>query len=148
MPARRDDAPDNPAGATKRPDPPDPRHHADAHSPHIGLELVEIPAGPYLIALRTAGSPTTTNAPGTAGTERRGGDSNPRWTDSPYRFSRPAHSTALPPLRWGRPKGSARPGRERRGGHVGTSAGGGRRTSEAGRRPPRPAARFAPAGDG
>jgi hypothetical protein len=33
-------------------------------------------------------------------------DSNPRWTDSPYRFSRPAHSTALPPLRWGRAKGS------------------------------------------
>jgi hypothetical protein len=30
---------------------------------------------------------------------RRGGDSNPRWTVSPYRFSRPAHSTALPPLR-------------------------------------------------
>ena len=29
---------------------------------------------------------------------RRGGDSNPRWTESPYRFSRPAHSTALPPL--------------------------------------------------
>ena len=34
-----------------------------------------------------------------SGSERRGGDSNPRWTDSPYRFSRPAHSTALPPLR-------------------------------------------------
>ena len=29
---------------------------------------------------------------------RRGGDSNPRWTESPNRFSRPAHSTALPPL--------------------------------------------------
>src|SRR4051794_37497599 len=66
-------------------------------------------------------------------TQRRGGDSNPRWTDSPYRFSRPAHSTALPPLRWGRPKGSrswgrsgrpgSAPGREERAQEVGAVLG-------------------------
>src|SRR5262249_8661937 len=35
-----------------------------------------------------------------------GGIRTPDGPKGPYRFSRPAHSTALPPLRWGRPKGS------------------------------------------
>ena len=77
--------------------------------------------------------------------QRRGGDSNPRWTDSPYRFSRPAHSTALPPLRWGRRNGSrtrlGRPEIRTRREPGPLSAGGGRRTPAEARRTPRPATR-------
>ena len=60
-----------------------PRHWNRYLSVHVNL--VEI----------RPGEPRTDN-PHTM--KRRGWDSNPRWTQGPQRFSRPPHSTALPPL--------------------------------------------------
>ena len=58
---------------------------------------------------RRGGQRSKTRAPpGAAAISGEGGIRTLVGPNDPNRFSRPAHSTALPPLRWGRPKGSRR----------------------------------------